>query len=275
MRLDCHQHFWEYDPKRQEWITPEMSRIRRNFLPGDLYPLFQDAKIDGCIAVQADESLRETDFLLDLANQHDWILGVVGWADLGNDQLDEFLDKYSEAEKLVGFREVLQSKDPRYLLREEFVRGVQKIGSRGYSYDILIFPQHLSASLELVSKCPDQRFVIDHLAKPYIKDGEWKDWKKGMALLAERELVHCKLSGMVTEADWKKWTTDQLFPYLEIALELFGPDRLMYGSDWPVCLLAGEYEQVLEVIEQFTDALSASEKAKIMGETAAEFYRIG
>ncbi len=275
MRLDCHQHFWEYDPKRQGWITPEMNRIRRNFLPGDLYPLLQDAKIDGCIAVQADESLRETDFLLDLASQHDWILGVVGWADLGNDQLDEFLDKYSEAEKLVGFREVLQSKDPRYMLREEFVRGVQKIGKRGYSYDVLIFPQHLSASLELVSKCPDQRFVIDHLAKPFIKVGEWKDWKKGMALLAERELVQCKLSGMVTEADWKKWTPEQLLPYLEIALELFGPDRLMYGSDWPVCLLAGEYEQVYRVLDDFTSQLTSSEKNRILGETAAEFYRIG
>ncbi|RIW14986.1 amidohydrolase [Algoriphagus lacus] len=275
MRIDCHQHFWEYDPKRQEWITPEMSRIRRNFLPGDLYPILQDVKIDGCIAVQADESLRETDFLLDLASQHEWILGVVGWADLGSDQLDELLDSYSSAEKLVGFREVLQSKDPRYMLREEFIRGIHKIGQRGYAYDILIFPQHLSASLELVSKCPDQRFVIDHLAKPYIKTEEWKEWKKAMTLLAERELVHCKLSGMVTEADWKKWTTDQLFPYLEIALELFGPNRLMYGSDWPVCLVAGEYEQVYRVVDDFTSQLSSTEKDRIMGETAAEFYKLG
>jgi L-fuconolactonase len=274
MRLDSHQHFWEYDPKRQDWITPDMSRIRRNFLPGDLFPLLQDAKIDGCIAVQADESLRETDFLLDLANQHAWIQGVVGWADLKNDKLDETLDAYYDHKKLVGFREVLQAKDPEYMLQEEFIRGVQKIGKRGYAYDILIFPNHLSATLKLVSKCPDQRFVIDHLAKPYIKDGEWKDWKKAIGLLAERELMHCKLSGMITEADWKKWTPNQLFPYLEIALELFGPDRLMYGSDWPVCLLAGEYEQYWEVIEQFTDALSLPEKAKIMGETAVKFYKI-
>lgn len=275
MRLDSHQHFWEYDPKRQDWITPEMSRIRRNFLPGDLFPLMQDAKIDGCIAVQADESLRETDFLLDLANQHEWILGVVGWADLKSDKLDELLDNYSESQKLVGFREVLQSKDPRYMLQEDFIRGIHKIGHRGYSYDILIFPHHLSAALDLVSQCPDQRFVIDHLAKPYIKAGEWKEWKKAMALLAERELVHCKLSGITTEADWKKWTPVQLFPYLEIALELFGPSRLMYGSDWPVCLLAGEYEKFLEVMEKFTASLSSSEKDRIMGETAAEFYRIG
>lgn len=275
MRLDSHQHFWEYDPKRQDWITPDMSRIRRDFLPGDLRPLLEDAKIDGCIAVQAEESLRETDFLLDLANQHEWISGVVGWADLKSDQLDEVLDQYSDARKLVGFREVLQSKDPRYMLQDEFIRGVQKVGKRDYTYDILIFPHHLAATLELVKKCPDQRFVIDHLAKPFIKDGKWKEWKKALSLIAERELVHCKLSGMITEADWKKWAPDQLLPYLEIALELFGPDRLMYGSDWPVCLVAGEYEQYWEVIEQFTAALSPSEKSRIMGETAAKFYKIG
>ncbi|GAA0881230.1 amidohydrolase family protein [Algoriphagus jejuensis] len=274
MRLDSHQHFWEYDPKRQDWISPEMNRIRRNFLPGDLYPLLQDAKIDGCIAVQAEESLRETDFLLDLSSQNEWIRGVVGWADLKSDQLDEVLDQYADTTKLVGFREVLQSRDPGYMLQEEFIRGVQKLGIRGYAYDILIFPNHLTATLELVKRCPNQRFVIDHLAKPYIKDGDWKDWKKGMALLAERELMHCKLSGMTTEANWKTWTADQLFPYLEIAIELFGPDRLMYGSDWPVGLLAGEYEKFWEVMERFTDTLSLSEKARIMGGTAAEFYKI-
>jgi L-fuconolactonase len=274
MRLDSHQHFWEYDPGRQDWITSEMNRIRRNFRPADLRPLLQDAKMDGCIAVQAEESLRETDFLLDLAAQHEWIVGVVGWADLKSDSLDVILDGYADQNKLVGFREVLQSKDPQYILQKDFIRGIRKIGKRGYGYDILIFPNHLEAALELVKKCPEQRFVIDHLAKPYIKAGEWKDWKKAMSLLAERELVHCKLSGMITEADWKSWTPEQLFPYLEIALELFGPERLMYGSDWPVCLLAGEYERFWEVIEQFTDALSASEKARVMGETAAEFYRI-
>jgi L-fuconolactonase len=275
MRIDSHQHFWQYDQVRNAWITPEMERIRRTFLPGDLYPLLQEAKIDSCIAVQADESLRETDFLLDLGSQHDWIQGVVGWADLGSPNLDEILDNYSPYEKLVGFREVLQSKDPRYMLRDEFVRGVQKLEKRGYAYDILIFPNHLAATLELVNQCPDQLFVIDHLAKPYIKAGEWKEWEKAMSLLAERELVHCKLSGMITEADWKKWKPEQLLPYLEIALELFGPQRLMYGSDWPVCLVAGEYEQVMDVIERFTDTLSPGEKERIMGETAVEFYKLG
>ena len=274
MKIDSHQHFWVYDPNRQQWIAEDMKRIQRNFLPGDLFPLLQDAQIDGCIAVQADESLRETDFLLDLADQHEWILGVVGWADLGRDDLDEILDQYSEKPRLVGFREVLQSKDPRYMLREEFIRGVQKLGTRGHAYDILTFPQHLSAALELVKKCPEQRFVIDHLSKPIIKSGEWKDWKKQISPLAERELVYCKISGIVTEADWKKWTPEDLFPYMEIAMELFGPERLMFGSDWPVCLLAGEYGQIYQVVEKFAQQLSESERVLILGETAADFYKV-
>ena len=274
MRIDSHQHFWNYDPKKQEWITEDMSRIRRNFTPGDLYPLLQDAKLDGCIAVQADESLRETDYLLDLANQHEWILGVVGWADLGKDDLDQVLDQYASQEKLVGFREVLQSKDPRYMLREEFIRGLHKLKERGLVYDLLLFPNHLDATLDLLKKCPEQPMVIDHLAKPLIKNGEWKEWKKKMAPIAERELIYCKISGMVTEADWKKWKAEDLLPYLEIILELFGPDRLMYGSDWPVCLVAGEYEEVYRVVDDFTSQLSPSEKDRIMGETAAEFYKI-
>lgn len=274
MKVDSHQHFWEYDPNRQDWITDDMKRIRRNFLPGDLFPLLQDAKIDGSIAVQAEESMRETDFLLDLADQHEWILGVVGWADLGRDDLEKVLENYTENPHLVGFREVLQSKDPRYMLREEFIRGIHKLSEKGYTYDLLTFPRHLQAALELVKKCPNQRFVIDHLSKPDIKSGEWKDWKKLISPLAERELVFCKLSGMVTEADWNKWKPEDLFPYLEISMELFSPDRLMFGSDWPVCLLAGEYEQVFRIIEDFTSQLSSSEQDRIWGETALEFYQI-
>ena len=274
MRLDAHQHFWKYDKVTHSWITDEMKVIRRDFPPGDLFPLLEEAKIAGTIAVQADETLRETEYLLDLADQNNWIKGVVGWADLGGDQLEDILDQFSSQKKLKGFREVLQSKDPEYMLRKEFIRGIHKLGKRGYTYDILIFPKHLDASLQLVDKCPDQLFVIDHLGKPNIKDGDWKDWKKKMAFLAERELVHCKLSGMVTEADLKKWKPQDLQPFLEIALELFGPKRLMFGSDWPVCLVAGEYEQVFEVVDRFTDSLSAGEKARIMGETAKEFYGI-
>lgn len=274
MRIDSHQHFWNYHPDRHEWIGPEMGRLKRDFLPEDLYPVLQASQIDGCIAVQAEEHLRETAFLLELSDSHPWILGVVGWVEVAQDNLDELLDSWSQASKLLGFREILQSKEPEYLLRKEFVRGIQKLGSRGYTYDILTYPQQLPAALSLVDKCPNQRFVIDHLSKPDIKTGDWKAWKKSLQPFGERDLIYAKVSGLVTEADWKKWNTQELFPYLEIALEIFGPKRLLFGSDWPVCLLAGEYEQVLEVIESFTNQLSAAEKEAILGGTAQEFYSI-
>ena len=274
MRIDSHQHFWNYHPDRQEWIGPEMGTLKRDFLPEDLYPVLQASQIDGCIAVQAEEHFRETAFLLELSESHPWILGVVGWVEVAQDNLDELLDSWSQASKLLGFREILQSKEPEYLLRKEFIRGIQKLGSRGYTYDILTYPRQLPAALSLVDKCPNQRFVIDHLSKPDIKTGDWKAWKKSLQPFGERELVHAKVSGLVTEADWKKWDANQLYPYLEIALEIFGPKRLLFGSDWPVCLLAGEYGQVLEVIESFTNQLSADEKDAILGDTAQEFYSI-
>ncbi|NVK48530.1 MAG: amidohydrolase family protein, partial [Cyclobacteriaceae bacterium] len=253
MRIDAHQHFWRYHPKRHEWIDDSMKSIQRDFMPEDLTPILEKAGMDGCVAVQAEENLKETEFLLDLAEENDWIKAVVGWVDIGSSDLSKALDEYSQSSKLKGFREILQSKDPRYMLREEFIQGLKLLHGKGFTYDILIFPQHLNAVIELVKQCEDHALVIDHLAKPYIKDGEWKSWKKAMIPIAEREYVFAKLSGLVTEADWKNWNEQQILPFIEIALELFGPDRLMFGSDWPVCLLAGEYEQVLGIIERFTD----------------------
>jgi L-fuconolactonase len=274
MKIDAHQHFWKYDQVKHAWITDEMKLIRRDFPPNDLFPLLQELKIDGTVAVQADETWRETEYLLDLADQYSWIKAVVGWVNVAGKDLEEYLDHASSLPKLKGFREILQAQSPEYILRPEFVKGIQKLGKLDFTYDILILPEHLDASLQLVSKCPDQLFVIDHLAKPNIKTGEWKEWRKKMALLAERELVYCKLSGMITEADLKKWNYEDILPYMEIALDLFGPQKLMFGSDWPVCLVAGEYERVWETVNQFTDALSAGEKERIFGGTAQEFYRI-
>jgi L-fuconolactonase len=274
MRLDAHQHFWRYNKEKHSWITDEMKVIRRDFPPGDLFPILKEAKLDGTIAVQADESFRETEYLLELADENEWIKGVVGWTSLGDDKLEEVLDRLSSRKKLKGFREVLQSRDPDYMNQKDFIKGLHKIGKRGYTYDILIFPEHLDASLKLIKACPEQLFVIDHLAKPKIKAGNWKDWKKKMGLLAERELVYCKLSGMVTEADLKSWKSADILPFMEIALELFGPTKLMYGSDWPVCLVAAEYEEVFSLVDRFTDSLSSDEKAAIMGETAKDFYGI-
>lgn len=274
MRIDAHQHFWNYDSERFDWITDDMAALRRNFLPEDLYPILEDSKIDGCIAIQAEEHLQETAFLLELSEDHPWILGVVGWAELAQDNLDEILDQWSSCSKLLGFREVLQSKEPEYMLRKEFIRGIHKLGKRGYTYDLLTYPQQLPAALQLVDACPNQFFIIDHLSKPDIKAGDWKVWKKSLQPFSERELVYAKVSGLVTEADWKKWSPADLFPYLEISLELFGPKRLLFGSDWPVCQVAGQYKEVLEVIESFADQLSAHEKEALFGGTAQEFYKI-
>ncbi|MFC3415266.1 amidohydrolase family protein [Algoriphagus hitonicola] len=274
MNIDSHQHFWKYDPKRHGWIDERMKQIRKDFLPGDLKPHLDSNQIHGCIAVQAEESLEETDFLLDLADKHSWIAGIVGWTDLAASDLDLILDQNSKQPKLKGFREVLQSRDVEYFLRPEFIQGLKKIYQKGYSYDLLIYPNQLLDALQLIKKCGENRIVIDHLAKPKIKSGIWRDWKKNLKPFSEREYIYCKLSGMVTEADWKNWTYEDLIPYMEIALELFGPDRLMFGSDWPVCLLAGEYEQIFEIVNTFTDSLSNSEKARISGQTAQEFYQI-
>lgn len=274
MRIDAHQHFWKYDSERFEWITDDMAELRRDFLPEDLYPILQNSQIDGCIAVQAEEHLLETEFLLELSDSHPWIMGVVGWVELAQDNLDELLDAWSSNSKLLGFREVLQSKDPEYMLRKDFIRGIRKIGQRGYTYDLLTYPHQLSAALKLVDSCPNQGFVIDHLSKPDIKVGDWKAWKKSLQPFGERELVCAKVSGLVTEADWKKWNSSDLFPYLEIALEIFGPKRLLFGSDWPVCLAAGDYQEVIGVIESFSDQLSGNEKDALFGENAQEFYKI-
>jgi L-fuconolactonase len=274
MRIDAHQHFWEYDPARQDWIDDSMKSIRRDFKPGDLQPYLEEFGFDGCVAVQAEESLRETDYLLDLADQNNWIKGVVGWTDIGSSKLSQVLEQYHGNKKLKGFREILQAKPPQYMLRENFLRGLKSLQEKGYTYDILVYPWHLSAVLELVTKCEEHALVIDHLAKPLIKDGEWKEWKKNLQPIAEREFVYAKISGLATEADWNNWSEKTLIPYIEIALELFGPKRLMFGSDWPVSQLAGSYEKILQAVENFTDSLSSEEKSWVMGKTATEFYKL-
>ena len=274
MRIDSHQHFWKYDPTRQEWIDSTMASIKHDFLPENLIPELNLHQVDGSVVVQAEESLRETAWLLDICSEEEKIKGVVGWANLSSDDLDKDLDQFSASKKLKGYREVLQSKSKEYFLNPEFIRGLSKIGKRGYTYDLLIFSSQLEEAIELIKKSPEQPIVIDHLAKPKIKLGTWREWKKQMSLLSEREYIYCKLSGMITEADWKNWKAEDLSPYLEICLELFGPNRLMFGSDWPVCLLAGTYSQVTQVIQDFLSPLSADEKESIWGKTACDFYNL-
>ena len=273
MKIDSHQHFWRYDPVRHDWITDAMAVLKRDFLPPDLNRELQVNGIGASVAVQADQSEGETLFLLDLAKRYAVIAGVVGWVDLCADNLPERLEYFSRNDKLCGFRHVLQDEpDDRFMLRKAFVRGIATLGELDFTYDILIYPRQLPAAIELVQKFPEQPFVVDHIAKPPIKSHETTTWAQNIREIAAAPNVFCKLSGMVTEADWSHWTEDNFRPYLDIVFEAFGPDRLMFGSDWPVCLLAGNYGQVKQIIETCVQKLSGAEKDNIFGSNAARFY---
>ncbi|HZJ19685.1 MAG TPA: amidohydrolase family protein [Pricia sp.] len=275
MTIDSHQHFWKYNPEKHAWIDDNMSFIRRDFLPSDLKPVYSENGIDGGVAVQADQTLEETDFLLDLARDNDFIKGVVGWADLRAKNLEETLEKYTSNEKLKGWRHIVQGEaDPNFLLRPEFMRGISYLEKFGYTYDILVFPHQLGAVLEFVKHFPNQKFVIDHIAKPYIKDGFYEGWALLMEAISQHENVYCKVSGMITEADYNSWTPEQVHHYLHHVLEVFGSERLMFGSDWPVCLVAGNYGQVKAVVTDFISGLGEIDKNRVMGENALAFYRL-
>lgn len=273
MRVDSHQHFWHYDPVRDAWITNEMAELRRDFVPSDLLPELRANGIDACVAVQADQSENETRFLLDLAEKHREIAGVVGWVSLTDPKVEERLAYFSRFRKLRGFRHIVQAElDDRFLLRKDFLRGVALLARHGFTYDILIYARHLLVANEFVHQFPEQKFVIDHLAKPRIKARELDAWARAIRAVAEHPNVCCKLSGMVTEGDWKHWRPSDFRPYLDVVFESFGPGRLMFGSDWPVCLLGGRYAQVKQIIDDYTQSLSTSDKDKIFGGNAIRFY---
>lgn len=275
MKIDAHQHFWQFDPVRDAWITEgSMSVIRRDFLPKDLQPILQQNGINGCVAVQADQSETETHFLLNLASQNDFIKGVVGWVDLKADNLAERLDYFKQYPKLKGFRHILQGEKPEFMLDLRFTEGVRLLGKMGYTYDILVFPKHLSAVKTFLQKFDNQPFVIDHLAKPYIQKGLIKQWAKDMKAIAKHENVMCKISGIVTEADWTHWTEADFTPYLDVVFEAFGTDRIMYGSDFPVCLVAATYTQQLSIVKNYISKLSDTEGSKILGGNAIKFYKL-
>lgn len=275
MTIDAHQHFWRFDPVRDAWITEAMQVIRRDFLPADLAPLLKAAGVDGCVAVQADQSEAETQFLVDCARGHDFVKAVVGWVDLRSPDVAERLAYWAEQPLVKGFRHIVQGEaDEKFLLREDFNNGIAALKKHGFTYDILVFPHQLTAVEQFVEKHPEQPFVIDHLAKPYIKKKEIGDWTKHIRRIARSANVHCKLSGMVTEADMANWKEADFRPYLDTVLEAFGPVRLMYGSDWPVCLLAAQYAQQKAIVDHFIAELSANEQQRIMGHNAAAFYNI-
>ena len=272
-RIDAHQHFWLFDPRRDSWITDEMSVLKRDFLPQDLLPLLRQAGVDGCIAVQTDQSELETLFLLELASRHEEIKGVVGWVDLCSPSVSERLQYFRQFTKLCGFRHIVQSEpDDRFLLRADFCRGIQALGESGFAYDILIYPRQLPAAMELVAKFPQQKFVVDHLAKPPIRKGELEPWSRQMRQLAQGRNVYCKISGLLTEAHWHQWQPSDFVPYLDVVFEAFGASRLLIGSDWPVCLLAGSYQDTQSIIENYSRRLSIADQEAIFGLNAIEFY---
>jgi L-fuconolactonase len=273
MNIDSHQHFWSYDPSRHAWITETMAVLKRDFLPAELAVQLEANDVDASIAVQADQSEVETLFLLDLAKHCKRIAGVVGWIDLVSPQLKRRLEFFSQFKKLCGFRHVVQSEpDDRFLLRPDFLRGIARLQEFGFTYDILIYPKQLPAALELVAEFPRQRFVVDHLAKPEIKAKNIAVWAAHMGSIARSSNVYCKLSGLVTEADWRHWLPADFDPYLDVVLEAFGPDRLMFGSDWPVCLLAAGYNQVKQIVEDYVNRKAPNAKENIFGANAIRFY---
>ena len=273
MKIDSHQHFWRYDPVRDAWITDAMAVLKHDFLPDQLARELDTNGIDASVAVQADQSEDETMFLLDLAKKSSRIAGVVGWVDLLSPRVSDRLEHFSHFEKLRGFRHIAQAeKDDRFLARENFVKGVAQLRQFGFSFDILIYAKHLPAAIELVSRLPEQRFIIDHLAKPEIKAKNIDPWAKQMCQIAQNQNVFCKVSGLVTAADWHNWKPEDFKPCLDVVFEAFGAERLMFGSDWPVCLLAATYTQVKRIIEDYVKGFSEADNAKIFGGNAARFY---
>ena len=270
--IDSHHHFWRYDPALYGWINDEMAVLKQDFLPEDLIAE-ADELVDAVITVQARQDLVETRWLLEIAHEEPFVLGVVGWVPLTEPNVAAHLDQLSQNPSLVGVRHVLQDEpDDEYALREDFNRGVAQLKDYSLAYDILIYERQLPAAIGLVDRHPDQVFVLDHVAKPRIRDGEMDTWKTNIRELARRENCYCKISGMVTEANRDRWSGDDLQPYFDTVLEAFGPNRMMFGSDWPVCLLACDYRHWYHLVDELTAMLSEEEQARIWGETAEEAY---
>jgi L-fuconolactonase len=274
MRIDSHQHFWHYNPQEYGWIDDSMSPLRRDFLPEDLAPELARAGFDGSIAVQTRQTLEETRWLLRLAEQERAIAGVVGWVDLRSPSLNVQLEELSANRRLLGIRHIVQGEPDDFLREPRFLRGVQMLDEFGLTYDILIYTKHLPVAREFVERFPEQRFVLDHMAKPPIRRGELEGWATGIRALAESGNVMCKLSGLVTEADWENWEAAEIRPYLDVAVEAFGWERMMVGSDWPVCLVAARYSEVMELVEDYFGQSSAEVRDAVFGGNAARFWKL-
>ncbi|GAA4137635.1 amidohydrolase family protein [Sphingobacterium kyonggiense] len=273
MKIDAHQHFWLYDPVRDAWISEEMQAIRRNFLPNDIGQILKDNGFDGCVAVQADQSPQETAFLLELAQVYALIKGIVGWVDLFASDIDEQLAAYKQHPKVKGFRHIVEGEgNPDFLHQDGFLRGMEALTKHSYTYDLLIRPRHYASTLKCVAANPQQAFMLDHIAKPPIKTQEFTEWADFIGELANFSNVHCKISGLATEADWKHWKLDDFSIYIEHVIQCFGKDRVLFGSDWPVCLLAGTYEDSIRIVEDKLADFNQDELNGFWGDNAVKFY---
>jgi L-fuconolactonase len=293
-RIDAHQHFWKFDPVRDAWIGDDMYVLRRDFLPHQLSPLLKASGMDGCVAVQVDQSLEENTFQLAHAAEHPFIKGVVGWVNLQADDIAEQLALYHRYPLLKGFRHILQGEAQRdFMLRPAFLRGISQLSRYGFTYDILIYADQFSFARDLVRRFPDQPFILDHLGKPDIKGeaaasrtngsgtakgtgapGSLAVWRKGIRELAASENVYCKVSGMITEASWLNWKKEDFRPYLDTVVEAFGIKRLLFGSDWPVCLLSGTYSEMAAIVNDYFESFSIAERAAFFGGNAVAFYHL-
>lgn len=276
MKIDSHQHFWHYDAQEYDWIDDNMSAIRQDFLPKDLAKRLQENDMQACIAVQARQSLIETDWLLQLADENDFIQGIVGWVDLQADDIQAQLAKLIDKPKLLGFRHVIQGEpDPMFMLSDNFIRGLKALSKTDFIYELLVTAEQLPQSIELVNRVPDLPIVIDHIAKPKIASGEaFAEWANAMKTLGLHNHIYCKVSGMVTEADWRNWTQADFKPYLDAVFEAFGPERVMFGSDWPVCLVASTYQSMKSIVESYVKQYYPAYFEQVFGLNAASFYRL-
>jgi len=275
MIIDAHHHFWKYDPVTYAWIDDRMQAIARDFNPHDLEPVLEKNQVDGAITVQVEETLVETKILIEIAEGMEQIKAVVGWVDLKDPKVENDLISFKTAHKLKGFRAIMQgSPDEQYLKNKGFISGVKKLKDHDFTYDILIYHDQIPSTLRFLEQCPDQPFILDHIAKPDIRNGEIRKWKENMKELSSFPDLYCKLSGIITEAKWDGWRYEDLSPYLDVAGEYFGTDRLCYGSDWPVCLLAGQYEEVLGVVQRFLQQVTPVEQEKVLSGNAMKFYKL-
>lgn len=272
--IDTHQHFWKYNSSNHSWINDDMAKIRRDFLPSDLKPILKANNVDACIAIQTDQTDEETNFLIEFSSDYSFIAGVVGWIDLCADNINENLDKLSDFKIVKGFRHILQAEHPEFMLQPNFKRGIASLTKHNYSYDLLITPKHLKAAIELTKSFPNQRFVIDHIAKPDIKNQVIDDWAEDIYAIAKQSNVYCKVSGLVTEADFNKWVKKDFKAYLDIVVDAFGIERLMFGSDWPVCLVAASYKNMKKIVDDYFNEFSTTEKEKLYAENAIRFYQL-